>query len=89
MSSILAVTYESAAAVTKSDTTDDPAGTFAGLLVTATGTLKFRTIRGQDVTLSTTTVGQIIPIATRFVWSTGTSATVLGLHAMPYKGTGS
>lgn len=88
MSSILAVTYDSATAVTKSDTVKDPAGPFAGLLVTATGTLKFTTIKGSVVTLSTTTVGQIIPIAVEYVWSTGTSATVLGLHAMPYRGDG-
>jgi len=88
VSSILAVTYDSATAVTKSDTVKDPAGPFAGLLVTATGTLKFTTIKGSVVTLSTTTVGQIIPIAVEYVWSTGTSATVLGLHAMPYRGDG-
>lgn len=88
MSNILAVTYEDAVAVTKSDTVADPAGPFAGLLVTATGALKFTTIQGGTVTLSTTTVGQIIPIATGRVWATGTSATALGLKAIPYKPAG-
>ena len=69
MSNILAITYDDALAATPSDTVADPAGPFAGLLVTATGTLKFRTIRGHDVTLSTTTVGQILPIACVRVWS--------------------
>lgn len=87
MSSILAITYDGTGSVTVSDTTGDPAGPFAGLIVTATGTLKFRDMRGGDTTLSATTVGQIIPIACSRVWSTGTSATVRGLYAMPYKGT--
>ena len=87
MSSILAITYDGTATVTPSDTALDPAGPFAGLLVTTTGTLKFRDLRGGDTTLSTTTEGQIIPIAIARVWSTGTGATVRGLYAMPYKGT--
>jgi hypothetical protein len=32
-------------------------------------------------------VGSIIPIATTLVWTTGTSATVMGLYAAGYKGT--
>jgi hypothetical protein len=87
MSSILAITYDGTGTVTLSDTAIDPAGPFAGLIVTATGTLKFRDLRGGDTTLSSTTEGQIIPIAVARVWNTGTSATVRGLYAMPYKGT--
>jgi hypothetical protein len=49
------------------------------------GTLAFVTALGHLVTLSTTVVGQVIPIATARVKSTGTSATVLGLVAVPYK----
>ena len=85
MSNILSVTYEDALTVAKSDSVADPSGPFAGLLVTATGSVKLTTIRGGTVTLSTTTVGQILPIATSRVWSTGTSATVLGLVAPPFK----
>jgi hypothetical protein len=86
MSDILAITYDDAVTVTPSDTQADPAGPFAGLLVTATGTLKFRTIRGHDIALSSTTVGQQIPYAVARVWSTGTTATVLGNLALPFKG---
>lgn len=38
MSNAWAVTYDYAVAVTKSDTVNDPAGPFAGLLATAAGT---------------------------------------------------
>lgn len=86
MVSIQAITYEGARAVTKSDTTADPIGPFAGLIVTVTGTLKFTTVLGDTVTLSATTLAQIIPIAVQRVWSTGTGATVLGLVAAPYVG---
>jgi hypothetical protein len=86
MSNIMAVTYEGAKAVTTANSGNDVAGPFAGLLVTATGTLKFTTIAGDVITLSSTSVGQIIPIATKLVWTTGTSATVLGLTVPPYKG---
>lgn len=37
MSTLHAVTYDYATAVTPSDSADDPAGPFAGLLATATG----------------------------------------------------
>jgi len=85
MSNIQSRTYENAAAVTVSDTVADPAGPFAGLIVTATGTLKFTTIGGGTITLSTNAVGTIYNIAVQRVWSTGTSATVMGLYAPPYK----
>ena len=87
MSDIDAITYDDAVAVTESNTTADPAGPFAALLVTAVGTVKLRTVRGHDIVYSATAVGQIIPFATAFVWSTGTSATVLGCLALPFKGT--
>ena len=69
-----------------SDTTADPAGPFAALLVTASGTLKITTVRGSTVSLAAVNVGQIVPIATKQVWSTGTGATVIGLRTPPYKG---
>ena len=91
-SDIKAVTYESAIAVTASDTTDDPNGPFAGLYVggqTGAQTLKVTTLRGTTVTFASPALGTVIPIAVRRVWSTGTTVTnVLGLLAVPYKGTG-
>lgn len=87
MSDIQAITYTGARAVTTANSGTDAAAPFAGLLVTATGTVKFTAVDGSVITLSTTSVGQIIPIATQLVWTTGTSATVLGLIAAgPFKG---
>ncbi len=85
MSDINAITYGNVADVTKSDTDKDPAGPFAGLLVTAVGALKITADGGGVGTFAAVIVGQIIPIATQRVWSTGTSATVLGLSAPPFK----
>ena len=86
MSSILAVTYDGAVAVTPSGTTNDPAGPFAGLLVTTAGTLSFVDVRGNTIVMTMPVVGQIIPIACKRV-NTGNAAVVLGLYAMPFKGT--
>lgn len=84
MSNILARVYENAYAVTVSDTTADPAGPFASLLVSVAGTLKIHCLGGQDVAF-TVIAGQEVHIATQRVWSTGTSATVIGLSSIPYK----
>jgi hypothetical protein len=86
MSNIQAITYEGAKAVTKSDTAADPIGPFAGFLVTATGNVKFQTILGDTVTLSSLAANVFVPIACSRIWSTGTTATVLGLISAPYKG---
>lgn len=83
MSNIAASVFDRAVAVTKSDTTDDPAIEnmgFAGLYCTVAGTLKINDGIGQPVSFAAVAVG-IIPIRCRRVWSTGTSATVLGLLA--------
>ena len=77
--------YEGAFAPALSDGTNDPNGPFAGLIVTAAGTLKVHTVAGQDVSFAATAVGQLIPLAVTRVWSTGTSATVVGLSTPPYK----
>jgi hypothetical protein len=87
MSTIQAQTYEDAVAVTASDSVDDPAGPFAGLLVTATGNVSFLTVRGSTVTLTAVAANTEIHIACKRVRTTGTTATVLGLSAMPYKAT--
>lgn len=84
MAAILATVHDTAHAPTLSDATNDPQGTFSGLIVTAAGTLKITTVRGHDVSFAAVVVGQFIPIATLRVWSTGTSATVVALSAAPY-----
>ena len=86
MSDINSVTYYGSAAVTKSDSTADAAGPFAGLLMTAVGTLKVTLVDGSVITFGTETViNKIFPYAVKMVWSTGTGATVVGLYAMPLK----
>jgi hypothetical protein len=88
VSSILAITYDSGAAITASDTTADPAGPFAGIFTGSGGTIKLTTIRGQTLTFVSLPAGVILPVATQRVWSTTTAATsVLGMLAMPFKGT--
>jgi hypothetical protein len=86
MSDINSQTYYGSAAVTPSDTVADPLGLFAGLYVSATGTIKWSLPDGSVLTRTDTVpVGTIIPIAVSRVWSTGTSATVVGLYALPIK----
>jgi len=86
MGALLCRTYEDFATLTPSDTVDDPAGCMMGLLVTAAGTLKVRTRSGKDFSLPAVVVGQEIHVPVIRVWSTGTSATVLGLIGAPYFG---
>lgn len=85
MSGILSRVYTGAKAVTLSDTVDDPKGPFAGLLVTATGTVSFITQEGDTVSLTAVAVNTELHIAVRRVRTTGTAATVVGLTAAPYK----
>lgn len=82
MSTISAITYEAVAAVTPSDTANQ--GTFAGLLVIATGNVSFITLNGVTVSMTAVAANTIIPIAVTRVKATGTSATVVGLLAAPY-----
>jgi hypothetical protein len=85
MSNILSRTYDGGISVTLSDTTADPKGPFAGVIVGTGGTLKLQDNRGDTVTFAALLAGQLIQIATTRVWSTGTSATVFGLQAVPFK----
>ena len=86
MSTIAAITYEDAIAVTPSDTVADPSGPFAGFYVGAAGTVKLTTIRGTTATLLNCQAGIIYPIAFSRIWSSVTGATsILGMVAMPYK----
>lgn len=90
-SDIKSVTYDDAVPVTASDTTNDPAGPFAGFYVPAAGSYKVRTMRNRDVTFTSLSAGVIVPCAILRVWSTGTQgngANVLGMIAPPYKGPG-
>ena len=84
MSNISASVFDQAVATTPSNTTDDPAlpggNSFAGLYCTATGTLKINDGRGQPVVFPAVAIG-LIPVRCRRVWSTGTTATVMGLIA--------
>lgn len=82
MSTIAASTFDGMVSATLSDTADDPAGPFAGIFVSAAGTLKFRDGRGQTVTMAACPVGHLYVRCVR-VFSTGTGATVFGLLAMP------
>lgn len=86
MSNLLARTYEDFAAVTVSDTVNDPAGVFMGLLVTVAGTLKVTTRAGTTIALAAVVAGQEIHVPISRVWSTGTGATVVGLKGAPYFG---
>lgn len=78
-------TYDDFRPVTPADTGVDPAGPFAGLLVTVAGTLKVTTHAGTTIALAAVAVGQEIHVPVRLVWSIGTGATVVGMIAMPYK----
>jgi hypothetical protein len=80
-SNLWAKTYDYPVAVTKSDTVDDPAGNFAGLLVSAAGNVVVWTVGGPQASLPLTIAviaGQILPFPVRRV-GLSTTATVLGL----------
>lgn len=85
MSNILARTYDAAVAATLSDTVADPQGPFAGLLVAVAGTVKFTDQSGNVVTMGSLLAGTEIHVVTKFVWSTGTSATIYGLRSTPFR----
>jgi len=86
MSDINAVTYYGSAATTASDVIDDPAGPFAGFVVTATGTVSVVMLDGSTLTLpSITASATAFPYSFKRLKSTGTSATIVGLFALPFK----
>jgi hypothetical protein len=86
MSDILSQTYTGAKAVTVSDGTNDPAGPFAGLIVTVTGNVAFVMPNGDTVALTSVANNTVIQFAVSRVKSTGTTATVLGLLAPRFEG---
>ena len=82
MSNQWAQTYDYPVAVTKSDTVDDPAGNFAGLLVSVAGNVVIWTVGGPQAGLPLTiavVAGQELHFPIRRVGTTGTTATVFGL----------
>jgi hypothetical protein len=88
MSDINAITYQGTAAVTKSDTTNDPAGPFSGFIVTSSGTVSLSMQDGSTLTFgaqSFTAAVTAYPYSFRRVNSTGTTATIIGLYALPNK----
>jgi hypothetical protein len=85
MSSIQAITYEQAYAITPSDTVNDANGPFAAIQVGTGGTLKVITKAGQTVTLTMAT-GTTLPLLVARIFATGTSATnLVGLCAPPWR----
>ena len=81
MSTLWAETYDYAVAVTKSDTVNDPAGPFAGLYVSAAGTVVCWNLNGpQSANPITITVvaGQYVRWPIKRIGASS-SATVFGL----------
>lgn len=89
MSDIGAESYGYPVAVTASDAVNDPSGPFQGLLVSVAGTLRVTPYGGPQAQAGaspgyvafTVVAGQYVRFPVRRVWSTGTSATVIGLCA--------
>jgi hypothetical protein len=67
-------TWGDAVAITKSDTENN---TFSGIYVGGTGAVVVITEDGTTVTFSAVPVGTILPIRTRKVLSTSTTATLM------------
>jgi hypothetical protein len=86
-SNIQAVTYETAFAVTASDTVVDPNGPFAALQCTGVaGLAKVITKAGQTVTIYLP-LGVVVPLAVTQVFASVTTATnIVGMRALPYQG---
>lgn len=86
-STLSAITYDDAVAVTASDGTNDPNGGangFQGLYIGGAGDVKVTTSAGTAVVFHAVPVGTVLRIRCQRVWSTGTTATnVLGLIGVP------
>jgi hypothetical protein len=77
---IVPIAYDGAKATTPSDSHNDPAGPFNGLLVWVAGTVSFVDASGNvSGTSGTIAAGTEIRVKVVRVNQTGTSATVLGL----------
>lgn len=86
-SDIRAVTYDSAVAVTQSDTNKDPNGPFSALqATTAAGLAKVTTLRGETTTVYLQ-LGNPLTLAVTRVWSSVTAATgIVGFKAPSVNG---
>lgn len=89
MSSIAAITYDGAVAVTKSDTVDDPnagpAG-FAGLWIQTAGNISFVDALGNNVGTTAAPLAVVVgfmPIRCVRVNATETTAVAYGLRGVP------
>lgn len=86
MSDINATIYYGSAPTTASDTVVDPAGPFAGFVVTVTGTVSITMPDNSTIAFPSITAG---PTPYRYAFKrlnvTGTTATVVGLYAPPIK----
>jgi hypothetical protein len=69
----------SAVAVTPSNTVDDPAGPFDGVLVAVAGNVSCVTSSGSTIAVTAAAAGTVLPVSIVRVNVTGTSATLLGL----------
>ncbi len=67
-------------ATTQTDAAAEEAIYFRSLCVTAAGTLKFRSLNDEDVSYAAVAVGQVIPVRGKFVFDTGTTATVVAWY---------
>jgi hypothetical protein len=86
MSDILSITYDGAAAVSPSDTVNDPAGPYAAFHTGSGGTIRVLTIAAEDTTLVSIPAGVIYPLAIKRVFSSTTTATgIVGLRAQPFR----
>lgn len=82
MSNLWAITYDYPVAVTKSDSVNDPAGPFAGLLATAAGTVICTPCDGPNAQANTSIsipviAGQYLHFPVKRVWAA--SSDVVGL----------
>jgi hypothetical protein len=88
MSDIGATSYQGSAATTPSNTSNDAAGPFAAFIIEAAGTVSIVMTDGSTRAFgaaSFTAGPTIYPFQFKRVNSTGTTATVVGLYAMPLK----
>jgi hypothetical protein len=88
MSTINAITYDDAVAITPSDTVVQGATKpFAAIYTGSGGTISIVTVAGTTCNLANLPAGVILPIATKQVRSSNTGATgIFGLRAPPYMG---
>ena len=73
--------YRNAVVATKHDTTDEPEGVADAVMVAIAGNVSMVTETGEVLTFTAPPVGTIIPVRTKRINSTGSTATVVMLYA--------